>query len=235
MFKILMKIIAVSILIDITELALASTTLFTNFLTWNDANQYCKSIGQHLVTIDEPAKQQLLHEALLDIEDNTSNFEGDIWIGLHVPDLNQPTNRVWTNDCLAANSFSNWSPVLNSGNDNLCAYVEVEDDDMHWLLADCESDTKTFICESDTAIFQSGFYYEIEGDTRAPLGLSTMDTHGTEEVCINYCNGIAFCWAFLFQPSKSYCVMYAKYDGPYYTNNDQIFAPGDHLYMKRNF
>lgn len=41
------------------ELALASTTLFTNVLTWNDANQHCKSIGQHLVTIDEAAKQHL--------------------------------------------------------------------------------------------------------------------------------------------------------------------------------
>ncbi|XP_076071865.1 uncharacterized protein LOC143043463 [Mytilus galloprovincialis] len=106
---------------------------------------------------------------------------------------------------------------------------------MHWLLADCGSDTKTFICESDTAIFKSGFYYEIEDDTRASIGLTDIETYGTEEECIDHCNGIAVCWAFSFQSSKSKCVMYDKYDGPYYTNNDQIFAPGEHLYMKRNF
>ncbi|VDI49833.1 Hypothetical predicted protein [Mytilus galloprovincialis] len=210
-----------------TELALASTTLFTNFLTWNDANQYCKSIGQHLVTIDEPAKQQLLHEALLDIEDNTSNFEGDIWIGLHVPDLNQPTNCVWTNDCLSSDSFTNWSPGLNSDNDNLCGYVEVEYDDMHWLLADCGSDTKTFICESDTAIFKSGFYYEIEDDTRASIGLTDIETHGTEEECIDHCNGIAVCWAFSFQSSKSKCVMYDN-------NEDNISVDSDRYNREDN-
>ncbi|XP_071124098.1 uncharacterized protein [Mytilus edulis] len=148
-----MKIIAVLIIKEMTEhslLVLASRTLYTVPLTWNDANQYCKSIGQYLVTIDRQTKQQLLHEALLDIKQITPNFEGDIWIGLHAPDPNQPTNRDWTNNCVSSNSFLNWSPGMDTGNDKLCAYVEVENVNMHWLLAECGTDTRTFICESDT-------------------------------------------------------------------------------------
>lgn len=49
------------------SLFLASTTLYTEPLTWNEANQYCKSIGQYLVKIDRQGKQLLLHKALLDM------------------------------------------------------------------------------------------------------------------------------------------------------------------------
>lgn len=40
---------------------------------------------------------------------------------------------------------------MDTGNDKLCAYVhvEVENEDMHWLLAECGTDARSFICESD--------------------------------------------------------------------------------------
>ncbi|CAC5390345.1 unnamed protein product [Mytilus coruscus] len=233
-----MKITAVLILIGIKEysvLILASTTLFTEPLTWNDANQYCKSIGQHLLTIDRQAKQQLLHKALLDMENITSNFEDDIWIGLHAPDPNKPTNRVWTNNCFASNSFSNWSPGLSIGNDNLCTYVDVEDENIHWHLAECGTDTRPFICESDAAICNDGFSYGITIDTRLSTGLneSYQLNPGTEKECTDACSVISVCWAFLFIPSVPKCVMYDEYDGPFQTENDRIPASGEDLYTKR--
>ena len=41
-------------------------TLYTHGLTWNDANQYCKSIGQNLVTIDKYHKSKLLLKSYSD-------------------------------------------------------------------------------------------------------------------------------------------------------------------------
>ncbi|VDI25905.1 Hypothetical predicted protein, partial [Mytilus galloprovincialis] len=211
-------------------LVLASRTLYTEPLTWNDANQYCKSIGQYLVTIDRQTKQQLLHEALLDIKQITPNFEGDIWIGLHAPDPNQPTNRDWTNNCVSSNSFLNWSPGMDTGNDKLCAYVEVENVNMHWLLAECGTDTRTFI-----SICNEGFSYDIASDTRLSTGLneSYQINPATAIECTDACSVISVCWAFLFTttlPTK--CVMYDEYDGPFQTGNDQLPATGGDVYTK---
>jgi hypothetical protein len=41
-------------------------TLYTHGLTWNDANKYCKSIGQNLVTIDKYHKSKLLLKSYSD-------------------------------------------------------------------------------------------------------------------------------------------------------------------------
>ncbi|VDI49834.1 Hypothetical predicted protein [Mytilus galloprovincialis] len=217
--------------IEHSLLVLASRRLYTEPLTWNDANQYCKSIGQHLVEIDRQTKQQLLHEALLDIEQITPNFEGDIWIGLHAPDPNQPTNRVWTNNCVSSNSFSNWSPGMDTGNDKLCAYVEVENEDMHWLLAECGTDARSFI-----SICNEGFSYDIANNTRLSTGMDEnyQINPGTALECTDTCSGMSICWAFLFTttvPTK--CVLYGAYNGPFQTEHDKIPASGKDVYTKR--
>ncbi|VDH93690.1 Hypothetical predicted protein, partial [Mytilus galloprovincialis] len=211
----------------------ASTTLFIDPLTWNDANKYCKSIGQNLVAIARQAKEIYLQKAILDINSNIN----EIWIGLHVPDSKQPTDRVWTNNCFPPYWFENWSPSLNIGNGDLCAYVEVESGSMYWFLAECGTDTKPFICESSTAIceFETGISYDIESDKRVPTGMSgTMQKNpGTEQECKEHCNGKPICWGFLFNPTVPKCVMYDLYDDPFRTDNDQIDASGEDLYMKR--
>ncbi|XP_063413137.1 uncharacterized protein LOC134695701 [Mytilus trossulus] len=106
---------------------------------------------------------------------------------------------------------------------------------MYWFLAECGTDTKPFICESNTAICDSGISYDIEGDKRAPTGMSGImqKNPGTEQECMDHCNGKPICWGFLFNPTVPKCVMYDQYDDPFRTDNDQIDVSGEDLYMKR--
>ncbi|CAC5390349.1 MRC [Mytilus coruscus] len=120
-----MEIVAVSIVLPFRDnytIVSASTTLFVDELTWNDANQYCRSIGQNLVKIGRQAKEHYLHEHLL----NINPADKDIWIGLHAPDPNQQTNRVWTNNCSSSLLYSNWKPGLNSGICNSGIFYDTE-------------------------------------------------------------------------------------------------------------
>ncbi|VDI02275.1 Hypothetical predicted protein [Mytilus galloprovincialis] len=160
----------------------------------------------------------------------TPTFGGDIWIGLHAPEPNQPTNRVWTNNCVSSNSFSNWSPGMDTGNDKLCAYVEVANGDMHWLLAECGTDARSFI-----SICNEGFSYDIASDTMLSTGLneSYKKISVTALECTDACSVVLVCWAFLFTtnvPTK--CVMYDEYDGPFQTGSDKIPASGGDVYTK---
>ncbi|CAC5390348.1 unnamed protein product [Mytilus coruscus] len=106
---------------------------------------------------------------------------------------------------------------------------------MFWFLAECGTNTKPFICESDTAICDSEISYDIEGDTRALTGMSGImqKNPGTEQECKNDCNAKPICWGFLFSPTVPKCVMYDQYDDPFRTENEQIYVSGEDLYMKR--
>ncbi|CAC5390347.1 unnamed protein product [Mytilus coruscus] len=240
----------VSILLEITAysvLVLASTTLFTEPLTWNEANQYCISMGQYLVTIDRQGKQQLLHKALLDIFflpiTRDPDFD-EIWIGLHAPHPLQPTYHVWTNKCVPiililfgfpVPKYSNWLPGLNSDNDDLCTYMKLEDESMYWLLGECGTDARPFMCESDTAICNSGISYDTESNRKVTTGMSgyTKLDFGTEQDCKDFCDPLTLCWGFAFTPSVPKCVMYDVFDDPFRLEDNQISVMAEDLYIKR--
>ncbi|CAC5390346.1 unnamed protein product [Mytilus coruscus] len=220
---------------DYYALISEATTLYIEPLTWNDANKYCTSKGQNLVTIGRQAKERYLQEAIL--EKNPSLKE--LWIGLHVPDSNQPTKLVWTNTCFPPYWYSNWSPSLKSGKNDLCAFVKVESGSMYWFLDECGKATRPFICESFfTAICspRSDIFYDTEGETTVPTAMNGQNNEkspGTELECKTDCSRDHKCWGFAFTPSIPKCVMYDQIDDPFYTENNKVYSSGETLYMKR--
>ncbi|VDH90654.1 Hypothetical predicted protein, partial [Mytilus galloprovincialis] len=210
----------------------AATTLYTELLTWNDANKYCTSNGQELVAIGREAKQHYLHKAILE---KTPGIN-ELWIGLHVPDSNQLTKRVWTNTCFRPYWYSNWSASLKSGPKQLCAFVKVESDSMYWFLDVCDKATRPFICESILTVICSDIFYDTEGDTTVLTGINGQNNEQnsrTEEECKTDCDWKYKCWGFAYKPSVSKCVIYDQIDDPFYIENNQVDSLGETLYMKR--
>ncbi|VDH93689.1 Hypothetical predicted protein [Mytilus galloprovincialis] len=211
----------------------ASVTLFSDELTWNEANQYCRSIGQNLVKIGRQAKEHYLHEHLVSL--NISPSKVDIWIGLHAPDPNQRTHLVWTNNCSIPLLYSNWEPGLKSGPNDLCAYIELEYESMYWFLDECEKTKRSFLCESKDGICNSGYFYDTESDTSVATGIGGLTTMSsvTVQQCKNACNPSPMCWGFVFIPSVPKCALFDLNDDPLFIENNQVHAQYHGLYMKR--
>ena len=85
---------------------------FNDALAWPDAEQYCKSVGGHLVSIH--SKEE--NDFVLTVLDKGVFDDDDFWVGAHQQPLDSPPAQNWTWSDSTPQIYANWSN--NEPNDN---------------------------------------------------------------------------------------------------------------------
>eukprot|EP00794_Sanderia_malayensis_P009504 gene9504-biopygen7844 len=110
------------------------------FKTWLEARQYCLDLKGDLLSIRDWSENQRVVEFV-----KSTGMTEFIWIGMN--DRQQNGTMEWSNGSPV--TFTNWSKGQpeNEDKDEDCAAMFLEENDLPWFDAQCNTWIMAFICK----------------------------------------------------------------------------------------